>query len=453
MNNFDASAPIDECRVLGRVNENRFLLLAMHGYSGNNQVMYDTVKSFMPQEIQAGISIVSLRAPIDLSSVSEGPDEGFAWFLFDESGSYKNSYKTLSQSAKQILSWLDTKKPAGIGLLGFSQGGAMCMELLRAAPEKFDFAVNISGFVWGPPRRDDSVLAGGLEKRVRYGDSLVTERRRTEVFWGLGKEDTILPYKVWEATQAWLLSVTNPEIRIYPELAHKICDEEVRDISSFLLRHLENRVGRITPAIRCRWKEQDLTGKNVVLLLHGYGSSESELIRWTGPSAAQVSLDEQTEQYLPENTTYISLQGPIPEAMGYAWFDRNATDVGDAVNSVVNWFCDLVQTFGKPARVGLLGFSQGGAVCIELLLRHPELFDLAVVLSGFAVGSTTSSAKKPVLWIRGDSDSVIDENRVLSTKYVLEKSSELTEECLSGLTHEITPEVIARASKYLRAHL
>jgi len=126
----------------------------------------------------------------------------------------------LVPAAEAVLAWLD-RAAAGarrVRLLGFSQGAAVVLELLRSAPNRFASAVVLSGFV--PGTAPSEALA----------------RRRPPVFSGHGAIDPVIPASALGPTRAWLEAHTALEAHEYPMLGHGVSDEELADVAAFLAR-------------------------------------------------------------------------------------------------------------------------------------------------------------------------------------------------------------------------
>jgi phospholipase/carboxylesterase len=125
-------------------------------------------------------------------------------------------------AAVAVLEWLDTLEYTSVGLLGFSQGGAMALQLLRHAPERFGYAVNLSGFaLTGELPGDEALLAN-----------------RPPVFWGRGTADTVIGDALITRTSEWLPSHSTLTERIYEDLAHSISQPELADVSAFIRAQL-----------------------------------------------------------------------------------------------------------------------------------------------------------------------------------------------------------------------
>ncbi|MBC7442232.1 MAG: dienelactone hydrolase family protein [Ramlibacter sp.] len=190
----------------------RPLLLILHGYGSHEGDLF-SLAPYLPLHPV----IAALRAPL-----AAGP--GWAWFPIGAAGAKVNpgspSADTLGAAAAGVLEWLDAlpEQPSSVGLLGFSQGGAMALQLLRQAPDRFAFAVQLSGFVG---------------RSTHPGDERLAERR-LPVFWGRGTADPVIPQDAIDRTQAWLPGHSTLTARIYEGLGHSISEAELGEIVTFL---------------------------------------------------------------------------------------------------------------------------------------------------------------------------------------------------------------------------
>lgn len=189
----------------------RPLLVLMHGYLSHESDLFG-LSPLMP----LGPVIASLRAPITLET-------GFAWFPIPQNATLPEQFEAANESARAVLAWLDTVEATSVGLLGFSQGGAMALQLLRHAPERFSYAVQLSGFA----------LPGELD-----GDEALAARQ-PPVFWGRGTLDEVIPVRAIEFTNAWLLRHASLTANIYEDVAHAISERELSDAGRFIREHLD----------------------------------------------------------------------------------------------------------------------------------------------------------------------------------------------------------------------
>ncbi|MCD5346182.1 alpha/beta hydrolase-fold protein [Agromyces sp. H3Y2-19a] len=207
---------IDDEAVLwsaaGEDRADRPLLVLLHGYNSNEGDLFGLAPYLPLQPV-----IASLRAPLDAGY-------GYAWFeVFDERGRIDDdspAKQAESQAAAEaVLAWVDRAAPGTpVGLVGFSQGGALCLELLRLAPERFEFAAILAGFAMPGERDGDARLA----------------TVRPPVFWGRGTLDEVIPAASVARTQDWLPGHATVDARIYEGLGHSVSEAELADLTGFL---------------------------------------------------------------------------------------------------------------------------------------------------------------------------------------------------------------------------
>jgi phospholipase/carboxylesterase len=211
---MDPSATIDPNAVLWSepIASDRPLLVLLHG-RGADEADLAGIIPFLPRRPV----VASLRAPI-----SEGP--GFSWYPMNTPDRATAFSAAVSQAIRLVVEWLDGQpQPRSIGLLGFSQGGAMALELIRERPLAFAFAIVLSGFVIDGDRSGDAEL----------------EIVRPPVFWGRGTRDPVIPENRIAQTSAWLPSHSSLEQRTY-ETGHSITEGELADVSEFIEAHFSS---------------------------------------------------------------------------------------------------------------------------------------------------------------------------------------------------------------------
>ncbi|MET0976205.1 MAG: alpha/beta hydrolase-fold protein [Leifsonia sp.] len=205
---------IDDAAVLwsasGTDRAGRPLLVLLHGYGSHEGDLFG-LAPYLPLEPV----IASLRAPVPLGGGS------WAWFpLQDGPDGLTSTPEAVVAATDALLGWVDRlePRPSSVGLLGFSQGGAMALELMRTRPDDFHHAAVLSGFVADVPRDGDARLAV----------------RRPPVFWGRGTADTVISGANVARTQDWLPDHSTLTERIYEDLAHAVSETELRDLTAFL---------------------------------------------------------------------------------------------------------------------------------------------------------------------------------------------------------------------------
>ena len=188
----------------------RPLLVLLHGYGSHEGDLFS-----LSPGLPLGPVIASLRAPL-----TAGP--GNSWFPLTFETPIAEHGTNADAAAQAVLDWLDTTEHSSVGLLGFSQGGAVALQLLRLAPERFDYAVMLSGFVVGGSHVGDAALA----------------QSTPPVFWGRGTLDQVIPPFAIQATEEWLPSHSALTARIYEGVAHGISNAELKELTAFIAAQL-----------------------------------------------------------------------------------------------------------------------------------------------------------------------------------------------------------------------
>jgi phospholipase/carboxylesterase len=122
------------------------------------------------------------------------------------------------ERAQPVLEWLDLfPRTRSVGLLGVSQGAVVALHVLRLAPCRIADAVNLSGYV----------LAG-----EEVGDATL-RRHPSPVFWGRGRDDSVIPPSYVVRTKAWLPRHSILTSHVYPH-GHEESPEEFADVGTFV---------------------------------------------------------------------------------------------------------------------------------------------------------------------------------------------------------------------------
>ncbi|WP_166673507.1 alpha/beta hydrolase-fold protein [Curtobacterium sp. PhB25] len=183
------------------------LLVTMHGVGSNERDLLGLAPA-----LPAAWTMASLRAPMPWG-------QGFSWYPLGTPGS--PALEPVDTAVAEVLAWVDSVAAdhPRIGLLGFSQGGSMALQLLRARPAAFAFAVSLSGFVVPgvTDSRDEAVAAV-----------------RPRVFLGHGDLDPVIPAEATARTQAWAAANTTVTDRAYEGLPHAVSAAELSDVAAFM---------------------------------------------------------------------------------------------------------------------------------------------------------------------------------------------------------------------------
>lgn len=205
----------------------RPLLVLLHGYGADERDLFGLVPYLPPEFV-----VAALRAPLS----PPFPAPGFSWYPLGRapesrgSGAEPQSAHLQSRDATHVTDaaslvtgWIEAVSPdAVVGLLGFSQGAAVALQAMRLQPERFAFAVNLSGYATPGTLAGDEAVA----------------RRRPPVFWGRGTRDDVIPPFLVEHTVTWLPAHTELSGRVYPGLTHSVSEPELDDVRVFLEKQL-----------------------------------------------------------------------------------------------------------------------------------------------------------------------------------------------------------------------
>jgi phospholipase/carboxylesterase len=179
------------------------LLILLHGFEGTDRDLEGRFPG-----LPASVVTAALTAPVEQPS-------GHAWFL-DDYG--------VRDAVDGVLRWLDGQSGfATVGVLGLSQGGAMALELLRQAPERFDYCVQLSGILLG------------LDAAPKLAEL------SPPVFSGHGELDEIVPKPDVAATNEWLAKHVDLTVMDYVGMGHWISEAEAADVSAFVTTVLAGR--------------------------------------------------------------------------------------------------------------------------------------------------------------------------------------------------------------------
>lgn len=208
-------------------------------------------------------------------------------------------------------------------------------------------------------------------------------------------------------------------------------------------------------------------GTHLVLLLHGYGSHEQDLLGLV--------------PHLPqENLTYVAMRAPQPvgaaydpdqegaylpgAALGYQWWalnqslNTNVRAIELASDYVIQW---LEEHQDQYKDITLLGFSQGMAVATSVARHKPELVKAIIGLSGFVVEQESNYFKDaeleqspiPLFYGRDQQDPVIPHEKVEFTLDFARGHFDTTSMIYTGMGHGINASEIAHVSEFMQLHV
>lgn len=184
--------------------------------------------------------------------------------------------------------------------------------------------------------------------------------------------------------------------------------------------------------------------KKIVLLLHGFGSSGTDMI----------SLAPQWQEALPD-TLFLAPHAPQRcrvMGAGYQWwglsgFAPSALAAGAASAApAIDAFIDrkLAQYELTEADLALVGFSQGAMMALHVGLRRPRAVAAIVGYSGMLAGTLglahDASPKPPVLLVHGTADPVVPIAALHMSESELKRLGvDVTTHISYGVGHSVDP--------------
>lgn len=195
----------------------RPLLLLLHGWGSNEHDLADLTRVLAPYN-----DAISLRAPLQLAQGS------YSWF-HDAVPTGEDLDYDLYAAAAAVDEWVsrETSPDREIVPIGFSQGAALAIHLLRLHPQRYRAAVAMSGFI------APSLPA---TRKIPLQDDVLAERN-IPVFFGYGVDDQVIARYEFSEASAWLEEHTWLEERRYRGLDHAVHMQELADIRDWFALH------------------------------------------------------------------------------------------------------------------------------------------------------------------------------------------------------------------------
>lgn len=209
--------------------------------------------------------------------------------------------------------------------------------------------------------------------------------------------------------------------------------------------------GRMPHAIYSR-PEAERPGTHLVILLHGYGSSEERMTHWFSA--------------LPVNATGVALRGGLEMDGEYGWFlldyflTHDFASVLAGAGQVFDW--QDAHCAGYTS-ISLLGHSQGMAMASTLLRLRPGSYRAVVGLSGFVLDNellnltdapvSNPGDAPPFFWGRDPIDPVINADALEHTAAWLEANTRLTARSYPGMGHGFGQDQVRDVAAFLKHYL
>ena len=201
--------------------------------------------------------------------------------------------------------------------------------------------------------------------------------------------------------------------------------------------------------------EKDISIKNAVILLHGYGGD--------GKDISMLTLN--WKRFLP-STIFLCPDGHEKCAInptGYQWFDLTKDDPEYILEQSKKAEIKLKQFIEEikyeysleNSQICLSGFSQGCMMTINLGLTSIENYNCIVGFSGKVINQEdlfkrkTSSTK--MLLLHGDKDEVVSTTFLLEAKdFLIRSNIEIETQIIKNCDHHIPVEASSKALSYIK---
>ncbi len=194
----------------------------------------------------------------------------------------------------------------------------------------------------------------------------------------------------------------------------------------------------------------------LVVILHGWGGNPQELAQLV-PYLGLPQLD----YHLPA--------GPLrhPQlAQGRAWYDLSRIGIGplsggetglpQTRQALHTWLEKLETDTGiPPARTILAGFSQGGAMTLNLGLQLSTPLAGLICLSGWLLELPPEprAGYPPILIAHGRQDQVVPLSFAQRARDILQAAKVTLRYAEFEAGHEVTPEILTAVQAFIRARL
>ncbi|KAL6332838.1 hypothetical protein AAG906_015104 [Vitis piasezkii] len=392
------------------------------------------------------------------------------------------------KAVKHVHAMLDKELAAGtnpnnVFVCGESQGGALTLASVLLYPRTLGGGAIFSG--WVP-------FNSSIIEQIPPGS------KKTPILWLHGMADRTVLFETGQAGQHFLEQAgVSCEFKSYPGLGHSISNEELQDLESWIITHLQRSFhhGRTAmDLITVSTKpialltitlgstiffililrphtfspKPDSMARSFVLWLHGLGDS--------GPANEPIKTLFTSPEF--RNTIWKFPSAPSnPVTCNYgsvmpSWFDiheipvtadspKDENGVLKAVQNVHAMIDKELAAGTNPKNIFVCGFSQGGALTLASVLLYPRTLGGGAVFSGWVPFNSTmiermpADAKKtPILWSHGMADrTVLFEAGQAGPPFLEQAGVSCEFKAYPGLAHSISNEELRYLESWIKTRL
>jgi len=192
-------------------------------------------------------------------------------------------------------------------------------------------------------------------------------------------------------------------------------------------------------------------GAPMVIALHGWGMTPRAFARWLAPAIGRPGLS----WWLP--------QGILPcevgrRRIGFAWYVFDGDQVAlrasmDEARAYLVRLADMARRALRPARIALLGFSQGAYLASYVALSRPDLFSALVCCCGRPkaefIEDLAAARTLRVLVQRGEEDASLAPELIARGVAPLRAAGVPVEERAYSAQHRLTAAMARDAADFL----
>jgi phospholipase/carboxylesterase len=181
----------------------------------------------------------------------------------------------------------------------------------------------------------------------------------------------------------------------------------------------------------------------LLVALHGWGANFNDL------AGLVHKINLSGYHFMFPNAPFSYPHSPD----GRAWYNLQDPNLGGIIESrqlLTHWLLSLEETTGIPLhRTVMLGFSQGGAMTLDVGLTLP--LGALCSISGFLHNQPSKGNQSPTLMIHGQQDDVVPLSEAHRAKDELEKLGiPVTYREFKDMGHDIPLEAIAAIGEFLK---